>query len=323
MENALNTGENCDCTSTKTDIEILSTLTDICIKTGNHKDAEIYNNKLYNSVIEEIGKKTEDEYHATITSYKLSQIEDELKIEQMENVVSALAIESLNQKNEHTKFRFAAYVFVSLLLLCLSILAVFKIRSDARKKAKQKELTNKLLKLELEYNTDRLNRSVLSLSRKAEFTKDLMSKISGFKNLNQTEINEIKFYVMNEIDIDQSVLDSNQTDNELGTDYITQLKHKFPKLTPADIQLLGYIKMELSNKQIAELKNIATQSVKIAKNRLRKKLNIAPGSDIKHSLETITAKSRSVNPMLPSVYPGTKEGGFTFASNFINNYNRH
>ena len=55
-----------------------------------------------------------------------------------------------------------------------------------------------------------------------------------------------------------------------------QLKQRYPKLTAYDLRLCTYLKANLSTKEIATLFNITPDSVKKAKHRLRKKLDMNP-----------------------------------------------
>ena len=55
-----------------------------------------------------------------------------------------------------------------------------------------------------------------------------------------------------------------------------QLKVRYSRLTSYDIRLCTYLKSNLSTKEIATLLNIAPDSVKKAKHRLRKKMDMAP-----------------------------------------------
>ncbi|MCE7996929.1 MAG: hypothetical protein HEP71_33515 [Roseivirga sp.] len=58
------------------------------------------------------------------------------------------------------------------------------------------------------------------------------------------------------------------------------LKTRYPALTVYDIRLSTYLKANLSTKEIATLLNITPDSVKKAKHRLRKKLDIDPEESI-------------------------------------------
>ena len=55
-----------------------------------------------------------------------------------------------------------------------------------------------------------------------------------------------------------------------------KLKSEHPDLTRYNIRLCTYLKAGLSTKEIASLLNITPDSVKKAKHRLRKKLNMLP-----------------------------------------------
>lgn len=55
-----------------------------------------------------------------------------------------------------------------------------------------------------------------------------------------------------------------------------KLKERYPNLTAYDLRLCTYLNANLSTKEIATLLNIAPDSVKKAKHRLRKKLVIRP-----------------------------------------------
>ena len=56
--------------------------------------------------------------------------------------------------------------------------------------------------------------------------------------------------------------------------FFVQLKKEYPKLTQNDFKLAAYIKIGLNNKEIASPMQIAPESVKSAKKRLKKKMNL-------------------------------------------------
>lgn len=61
---------------------------------------------------------------------------------------------------------------------------------------------------------------------------------------------------------------------ELDSQFLNQLLGEYPNLSKSEIRLLTLIKIRYSQKEIASILNIAPDSVKKAKNRVRKKLNI-------------------------------------------------
>ena len=57
-------------------------------------------------------------------------------------------------------------------------------------------------------------------------------------------------------------------------EFVAALSKKYPLLTPKDIKLSIYLKMNLSSKEIAPLMNISFRGVELHRYRLRKKLGI-------------------------------------------------
>jgi len=57
--------------------------------------------------------------------------------------------------------------------------------------------------------------------------------------------------------------------------FFRKLKARYPALTPNDLRLCSYLRMNFTTKEIANLSNISTRSVEIARYRLRSKLNLS------------------------------------------------
>lgn len=57
-------------------------------------------------------------------------------------------------------------------------------------------------------------------------------------------------------------------------DFLKKIKTAHPSLTPSDLKLCAYLRLNLSSKEIAPMLNISIRSVEIKRYRLRKKLNL-------------------------------------------------
>jgi len=62
--------------------------------------------------------------------------------------------------------------------------------------------------------------------------------------------------------------------NNVNANFFNKLKDQFPELTPNELKLCAYLKMNLSTKEIAQLMNITIKAVEVGRYRLRKKLHI-------------------------------------------------
>ena len=66
----------------------------------------------------------------------------------------------------------------------------------------------------------------------------------------------------------------------MHSDFLTELKEKHPAITPNELKLCAYLRMNLSTKEIAKLMNISVRGVEISRYRLRKKLQIPPEASL-------------------------------------------
>ncbi|MBK8546575.1 MAG: hypothetical protein IPL63_04060 [Saprospiraceae bacterium] len=62
--------------------------------------------------------------------------------------------------------------------------------------------------------------------------------------------------------------------DQVHTDFLKRLKSVYPQLSPKDLKLCAYLRMNLTTKDIAPLMNISVRGVEISRYRLRKKMGI-------------------------------------------------
>jgi DNA-binding CsgD family transcriptional regulator len=68
--------------------------------------------------------------------------------------------------------------------------------------------------------------------------------------------------------------------NQVHNDFFKRLKQDYPELTPGDLRLAAYLKMNLSSKEIAPLFNITIRGVENKRYRLRKKLGLPEDANL-------------------------------------------
>jgi hypothetical protein len=64
--------------------------------------------------------------------------------------------------------------------------------------------------------------------------------------------------------------------DQVHSDFLRRLKAEYNQLSPKDLKLCAYLRMNLASKDMAPLLNISVRGVEISRYRLRKKMNIDP-----------------------------------------------
>ncbi|MES2880584.1 MAG: triple tyrosine motif-containing protein, partial [Bacteroidota bacterium] len=146
-------------------------------------------------------------------------------------------------------------------------------------------LRNEKLEAEINFKNSELASSAMHLVKKGE----LLSKIKGelgqvMKTVENPQTSgELKKMIKTVSDDDNMDMEwekfSKHFDKVHG-DFIIALKEKHPTVTPNELKLSAYLRMNLSTKEIAQLLNISIRGVEISRYRLRKKLQIPSSTNL-------------------------------------------
>jgi DNA-binding CsgD family transcriptional regulator len=146
-----------------------------------------------------------------------------------------------------------------------------------------KELENEqqLMKLrneQLSQDVDNKNRelavSTMSLNSKNElltFIKEDLKKNTQDDNKN---IKSVIRTINDNITEEDSWKIFKEAFDNADKDFLKRIKQQHPLLTPNDLRLCAYLRLNLSSKEIAPLFNISVRSVEIKRYRLRKKMDL-------------------------------------------------
>lgn len=124
---------------------------------------------------------------------------------------------------------------------------------------------------EMESKNRELATSTMSLIRKNEILnriKDILLDMDVKRNAPVLELIEKN---LNDED-DWKIFE--EAFNNADQDFLHKLKEKHPELTPHDLRICAYLRLNLSSKEIAPLLNISVKSVEVKRYRLRKKLGL-------------------------------------------------
>ncbi|WP_343486705.1 Two component regulator three Y domain-containing protein [Allomuricauda sp. d1] len=192
-----------------------------------------------------------------------------------------------------------------LLYMALAVITVLIVRRYNRKKLMRKQLEleaqmkkeqqERLAKLEKEklakeikQKQNELASTTLNIAKKNEMILELKNMLL----MNKDKFSNSQRYRSFMKKLNNSVKDTEDWKRfevnfkELHEDFFERLLKSYPSLTPKDLKLCAYLKMNLSTKEIAPLMAISIRGVEIHRYRLRKKLQLEGSENLSNFLIT-------------------------------------
>ncbi len=190
-------------------------------------------------------------------------------------------------------------IILSILILFTSIIAIILLIRTLRLKhkalsqkekiiAQEKEIKEHILtqkEMEKEHIKDIYEADIkLKNAEISTATLEIISKNEILKKLkksfNDGNHHQAIKIIHKNIDPEQNWHKFRFTFEKVYPDFFMKLKKKYPELTENETKLSAFLLMNLKTSEIAEIMNISEASASKYRNRLRKKLNLAPFTDL-------------------------------------------
>lgn len=140
------------------------------------------------------------------------------------------------------------------------------------------KLKNDQLKIEMVHRDKELANQTMDLIRKNKFLgriKEDLEKLKGYGSEGiHDKISSLITKIDKDIDHKKQWEVFETAFDEVHEDFLNRLKTQHPSLTPKELKLCAYLRLNISTKEIAPLMNISVRGVEICRYRVRKKLNI-------------------------------------------------
>ncbi|WDF61362.1 histidine kinase [Flavobacterium sp. KACC 22758] len=148
------------------------------------------------------------------------------------------------------------------------------------------EYEKHILELELQSKSSEVAGKSLSIAKQSEMIENIQNILDSEKDFNKLKSEIKKAIKINEVNKHEwEIFETNL--NQIHNEFIINLSKKYPQLTPKDIKLCVYLKMNLSSKEIAPMMNISFRGVELHRYRLRKKLNLTQDENLSKFLLTL------------------------------------
>ena len=215
------------------------------------------------------------------------QYQDSLLLDEKQKTLSKLELQYQFEKNEQSakiarQRRNVAIIVISGCLF-FSIIIIFLILKQLRLKAKKLQLEKASHEQELEFKNKEMVLNVMSLMKKNEMLADLSEKLIHIEEESSSpESKETIKKVARELQRsqeDEIWKEFSHRFKEVHGEFYDKLLQKFPALTPNELKLCAFLRLNMSSKDIAELTGQRVSTLETARYRLRQKLGIA-NSDV-------------------------------------------
>ena len=140
------------------------------------------------------------------------------------------------------------------------------------------EAKNEQLNQRIENKNRELAISTMSMIKKNTLLGSIKDELLNLKNL--SEVKKVVRHIDKNINNDDDWNFFEEAFNNADQDFLKKIKDIHPSLTPNDLRLCAYLRLNLSSKEIASLLNISSKSVEIKRYRLRKRMNLEHGTNL-------------------------------------------
>ncbi|HOK60116.1 MAG TPA: triple tyrosine motif-containing protein [Tenuifilum sp.] len=141
------------------------------------------------------------------------------------------------------------------------------------------KLQNEKLQADIENKNSQLALSTMAIVRKNQLLQDIAQELEGLKNelgyrIPNKYYSKISRLITQDIESDHDWEIFEKLFDQAHQNFFRRLKENYPSLTPSDLRLCAYLRMNLSSKEIAPLLNISIRGVEERRYRLRKRLGL-------------------------------------------------
>ncbi len=165
-------------------------------------------------------------------------------------------------------------------VLIMTGVKIFRLELERHRRLIEYEVGKNKLESELDYKSYELMLTMRYLIRKTDILRELHDKLDSLKTFSSRLpvkfIREMEQIIDHGLDTQTEEWQKVMKNLKLSQEgFFRKLKEKYPSLTPNDLRLCSYLRMNFTTKEIANLTNISQRAVEIGRYRLRRKLNLS------------------------------------------------
>ena len=245
----------------------------------------------------ELKKEQQEFEEVSKLQHQIITIKDSFFSYEREQIVKSLEVQfDVSEKNRKLELisaeqkvsrltNFLLATFLVLLIVVFSALYLFLKRINKRDRQllktkeelvilmeEQKQMKEQQFQNDLEYKESQLSAITIQMLEKNEILDEVKTILTRKEPTSEKDLKKlVSKYTIQE----NNWKDFDNYFESVNKNFYTRLKNKYPDISSNDLKICALIKLNLSIKEMASILNISPDSVKTARHRLRKKLQLS------------------------------------------------
>ncbi|MCW3085245.1 MAG: hypothetical protein JWP12_2611 [Bacteroidetes bacterium] len=151
----------------------------------------------------------------------------------------------------------------------------------------QTRIRERFLQQELEFKESQLNAMALQMLEKNLLLEEIRQKLEKKESESTQDELNLQKMIGQKLNQDKDWAEFNLSFESLHKDFYLKLREAYPGISSNDLKICALIKLNLSTKEMAGILNISPDSVKTARYRLRKKLQLSTENNLAEFVSTL------------------------------------
>ena len=231
---------------------------------------------------------------------KLVQMQTMYELDKKEQSIELLKRENENQLLKEHAMEIRQYILLAstgvIVIIFLLAMNSFLVKRRKQKQIhlyekkllktemEKNELRKKELESELEYKSRQMTTHTLNMMQKNKVLKEMTNDIADISkkvdaNVKQ-DLKRLKFQINQNLKADKDWDEFRIYFEQVNRTFFSKLREISPSISPSEERLAALIKLKMNIKETASVLNISPSSVKMARHRLRQKLDMPQDVDL-------------------------------------------
>ncbi len=231
-------------------------------------------------------KKINDSIFNENKEKQLQELQTKYETKQKENEI--MLFKEKEKKNRLERQMIISGIFLLSIIFILIIVSLYNKRKNEKKlmekELEKKKLNEEKLNKEITFKTKQLTTHALNMMQKNSMLNDLKQQLEVIsaesKPENKVALTRLKKMIETNLKSEKDWETFRIYFEQIDNGFYSRLTKMFPKLNNNDLRHCALIKLNMNLKETAAVLNLSPNTIKSARNRLKKKLNLSPEDDL-------------------------------------------